>query len=102
MLKKVHSAIKFNQKSSSKPYVDVTAYLRKKAKNDFGRNYPKLTNNAVFGKTLENVRKYRGIKLVATEERSNYLVSEPKYQSQLANCFSKHFSAIKLIKPKYT
>ena len=80
----------------------MTKDLRKKVKNDFGKDFPKLANNAVFGKTLENVRKHRGIKLVVTEGRSNYLVSEPNFRSQIANYFSKHFSGIKLIKPKYT
>ena len=80
----------------------MTTDLRKKIKNDFGKDFPKLTNNAVFEKTLENVRKHRGIKLVVTEGRSNYLVSKPNLQSQTANCFSKNFSATKLIKPKYT
>ena len=80
----------------------MTTDLRKKGKNDLGKDFPKLTNNAVFEKTLENVRKHRGIKFVVTEGRSNYLVSKPNFQSQTANCFSKNFSAIKLIKPKYT
>ena len=38
-------------------------------------------NNTVCGKTLENVRKYRDNKLVTTERRSNYLVSEPNYHT---------------------
>ena len=53
--------------------------LRKNPKNDFEKDFFKLINNVVFGKTTENVTNHRDIKLVATEARSNYLVSEPNY-----------------------
>ena len=66
--------------------------LRKKAKNDFQEDFLKLMNNAVFGKTMENVRKHRDIKLVTTEIRINYLVSEPNYHT--TNSFSENLLAI--------
>ena len=53
--------------------------LRKKAKNDFEKYFFKLINNAVFVKIMGNVRKHRDIKLVTTERRRIYLVSEPNY-----------------------
>ena len=43
------------------------------------KDFFNLTNNTVFGKTLDNGRKHRDIKLVTTEARMNYLVSEPNY-----------------------
>ena len=70
--------------------------LRKRAKNDFEKDFFKLMNNAVFGKTIENVRKHRDIKLVTTERRRNYLVSEPNYHT--TKFFTEHLLAIEMKK----
>ena len=72
--------------------------LRKKAKSDFEKDFFKLMNNAVFEKTMENVRKHRDIKLVTTDKRRNQLVTEPNYHA--IKCFSENLLAIEMKKTK--
>ena len=79
-MKKVHRVIKFNQKACLKLYIDMNTRIRQKAKNK-EKDFFKLTNNAVFGETMENMRKHINIELVTTEGRRNYLVSEPNYHT---------------------
>ena len=55
--------------------------LRKQAKNGFEKDFLKLMNNSVFGKTMENVRNHRNIKIVTTDKRRSILGSEPNYHS---------------------
>ena len=81
ILKKVHTVIKSNQKSRLKSYIDMNTKLRQEAKSNFEKDFFKLINNAVFGKTMENVRKHRGNKLVATERIINQLEPEPNYHT---------------------
>ena len=70
--------------------------LRKEAKNDLEKDFFKPRNNAVFGKAMENVRKQRDIKLVITNKRRNYLVSEPNYHTK--KWFSEHLLATEIKK----
>ena len=78
-MKKVHRVIKFNQKDWLEPYIDMNTKLRRKATNNFEKDFFKLMNNAVFGKTMKNIKEFRGIKLATTQRRTNYLISEPNY-----------------------
>ena len=73
--------------------------LRQKAENNFEKDFFKLMNNAVFGKTKENVRKYRDIKVVTTEKRRNYLVPEPNFHT--TKFFTENLLAIETKKLKY-
>ena len=86
ILKNIHRVIQFNQEAWLKPYIDMNTKKRKETKNEFEEDFFKLMNNAVFGKTMENVRKHRDIKLVRTDKRRNRLVSEPNYHT------TKYFS----------
>ena len=96
--KKVHRIIKFNQKAWLKPYIDMNNELRKLAKDDFEKDLFELMNNAVFGKTMENVRKHRDIKLATTNKKRNKLVSEPNYHTM--NYISKDLSIIEMNKTR--
>ena len=81
--KKIHRIIEFNPEAWLKPYIDANTELRKLTKDDFGKDIFKLMNNVVFGKTMENIRKHRDIKLVTTDKKRSKLVSEPNYFDEL-------------------
>ena len=63
--------------------VNMSTKLRQKARNNFEKDFFKLMNNAVFGKTVENVRRQREINFVTTPRKRKYLVSEPNYHIQI-------------------
>ena len=72
--------------------------LRKASKNDFEKDLFKLMNNSVFGKTMENIRKQRDIKLVTTNKKRSKLVSEPNYHT--FNLILEDLSIIEMKKTK--
>ena len=81
VLENVHCVIEFNQSASLKPYIDFNTELRMKAKNNFEKDFFKLMNNAVFGKTMENIRKHKDIELVTNEKAYLRNVMKPNFKS---------------------
>ena len=94
--KKVHRIIEFNQEAWLKPYIETNKELRKVAKNDFENFFFKLMDNSVFGKTMEDIRKHRDIKLVTTNKKRSKLVSEPNYH--MINYISEDLPIIEMNK----
>ena len=81
-----------------KPYIDKNTKPRSESKNTFEKDFFKLMNNAAFGKTMENLRKHRVIKLVTSNGMRKKLASEPNYHS--CKCFSEHLMVIEMKKTK--
>ena len=96
ILKNFNRVIRLNQNAGLKSDIEMNTNLRKKAKSDFGMEKFNFMNNAVFGKTMANVRKNREIKFVTTERRRNYLVAEPNYQA--TKIFTEYLLAIEMEK----
>ena len=80
-LKKIQRIIKFNQKSWLNPYIEMNTKLPSEAKNEFEKDFFKLTSDSVLGKTMEHLRKQRDIKIVTDNKQRNKLVSETNYHT---------------------
>ena len=80
-LTKVHRVIEFRQEAWLKPYIDMNTELWKHVKNDFEKDFFKLMNNSAYGKTMENVRNHRDIRVITINKRRSILASEPNYHS---------------------
>ena len=76
----------------------MTTEYRTETENDFEKDFFKLMNNSVYGKSSENTRNHRDIKLVTSDKRTKRLVSEPNYHSH--KNFSEHLIAIEIKKTK--
>ena len=98
VLKKVHRAISFKQSAWLKKYIDFNTKERTKAKNDFEKNFYKLMNNSVFGKTMENVREHKNIKLVNSERKRKMYASKVNYKNTVH--FTKKFMAMNMRRTK--
>ena len=105
-LTKIHRGITFEESAWLKPYIDLNTDLRAKAQNDFEKDFFKLMNNSVFGKTMENIRNRVDIRLVTRESQAKRLTCKPNYQHHTIFCenlTAVHMKKVKLYfnKPVY-
>ena len=100
-LKKIHRGIKFVQSEWMKPYIDKNTNLRAMAKNNFEKDFFKLMNNSVFGKTMENIRNRVDVKLVNTKEKLRKLVAKPNLKSP-PKIFSENLVSVHMRKTSLT
>ena len=95
-LKKVHRAIKFNERAWLKDYIQLNTDLRTKGTTDFEKDFFKLMNNSVFGKTMENVRNRVDVRLVTNEIGFGGLANKPNFDR--VNIFTEDFVAVHMHK----
>ncbi|XP_052806652.1 uncharacterized protein LOC128235904 [Mya arenaria] len=97
-LKEVHRILKFRQEPSMKTYIDLNTEMRKRATSTFQKNFYKLMNVSVFGKTMENVRLHKNIQLVHTEKRLRKVTAKATYKHAII--FNENQVAVELHKAK--
>ena len=99
-LKKIHRGIKFVESEWMKPYIEKNTNLRTKAKNNFEKDFFKLMNNSVFGKTMENIRNRVDVKLVNTKEKLRKLAAKPNFKGR--KIFSENLVSVHMKKTSLT
>ena len=99
-LKKIHRGIKFIEAAFLKPYIDKNTSLRAQAKNNFEKDFFKLMNNSVFGKTMENIRNRVNVKLVNAGEQFKKLAAKPNYNSR--KIFNENLVSVHMKKTSLT
>ena len=98
--KKVHRVLEFNQSPWLKQYIDFNTEKRKHARNPFEKDFFKLMNNSVFGKTMENLQKRVDVRLVTNEKKLLKLTSKPTYVS--SKILNENLVAVHKIKETLT
>ncbi|KAK3730598.1 hypothetical protein QZH41_006676 [Actinostola sp. cb2023] len=97
-LTKVHRILGFTQSTWLKSYIDFNTEKRKHATNDFEKDFFKLMNNSVFGKTCENLRKRVNVKLITNPTKLIKLTASPAFDS--FRIFSEDLAAVNMKKTK--
>ena len=100
-LTKIHKVLAFDQKDWMKPYIDLNTNLRTASKNDFEKDFFKLMDNSVFGKTMENIRNRVDIRLVNEEKHAEKLVSKPTFEGRTISSESLVAVHMKRVKIKF-
>ena len=93
---KIHRVIKFTQSRWLKPYIDLNTERRKDAKSEFKKDFFKLINNSVFGKTMANVRNHQDMKLVHNIKQFKKLTAKPNFKS--FKIFTEDLTALHIAK----
>ena len=99
-LKKIHRVLEFTQRPWMKKYIDFNTEKRKMAKNSFEKDFFKLMNNSVFGKTMENLRKRSNIKLETDPDHLLKLTRQPMYVS--SKIFDENLVGVQMKKERLT
>ena len=99
-INKVHRVLEFNQSPWLKEYINFNTIKRAQAKNSFEKDFFKLMNNSVFGKTMENIRKRVDVRLITDEKKLLKMVSKPTYVS--SKIFNENLVAVHKIKETLT
>ncbi|XP_068695967.1 uncharacterized protein [Montipora foliosa] len=97
---KVHRVLEFNQSPWLKEYIDFNTQKRTNAKNAFEKDFFKLMNNSVFGKTMENIRKRVDVRLVTDENKLSKMAAKPTYV--ISKIFNQNLVAVHKIKETLT
>ena len=97
-LKKVHRVTAFQQSRWMKAYIMLNIRLRKDAKNELEKDFFRLMNNSVFGKTMKNIKNHKDMKLVTSNKKYLKYVMKPNFKD--GHPFSKHLFAVEMGKTK--
>ncbi|XP_065650262.1 uncharacterized protein LOC136078418 [Hydra vulgaris] len=106
VITKIHRGVMFEEIAWLSKYIELNTNLRTKAKNEFEKDFFKLMNNSVFGKTMENIENRVDVRLVTNRDEAVKLASRPNYESRTIfddNLIAIHMKRTKLMynKPIY-